>query len=70
MFTRKTITDEKTKKKVIELEELIKTLETRFVSRIDELEKQLLELNIKQMRDDGFFNMLMNTLKEWREKDE
>ncbi len=69
MFSRKVV-DEKTKNKVIELEESIKSLETRLMTRVDELEKQLLELQMKQKRDDGFFSMLMNTLQEWRDKDE
>lgn len=69
MFTRKTV-DEKTKTKVIQLEETIKALEARLNRRIQELNKQVIELESKQRRDDGFFNMLMNTLKEWREKDE
>ena len=69
MFSRKGV-DEKTKNKVIELEESIKTLETRLISRVDELEKQILELTIKQKRDDGFFNMLVQTITEWRDKNE
>ena len=69
MFSRKGI-DEKIKNKVIELEESIKTLETRLISRVDELEKQILELTIKQKRDDGFFNMLVQTITEWRDKNE
>lgn len=40
------------------------------MARVDELEKQLLELQMKQKRDDGFFSMLMKTLQEWRDKDE
>lgn len=69
MFTRKTV-DEKTKTKVLQLEETVKALEARLQRRIEELNKQVIELESKQRRDDGFFNMLMNTLKEWREKDE
>ena len=69
MFSRKVV-DEKTKNKVIELEEAFKALETRLIARIDELERQVLELSIKQKRDDGFFTMLISTLQEWREKDE
>jgi len=69
MFTRKTV-DEKTKAKVIQLEETIKTLEARLLGRIEELEKQILELSIKQRRDDGFFKMIIETIKEWSDKDE
>jgi|TARA_R100001198_G_C5058057_1_gene110586 hypothetical protein len=69
MFKRNVV-DEKTKNKVIEIEELTKALETRLMARVDELEKQLLELQMKQKRDDGFFSMLMKTLQEWRDKDE
>ena len=61
MFKRNVV-DEKTKNKVIEIEELTKALETRLMARVDELEKQLLELQMKQKRDDGFFSMLMKTL--------
>ena len=68
MFSKKV--DEKTKNKVIELGESIKSLEVRLMARVDELEKQVLDLQIKQKRDDGFFSMLMNTLQEWRDKDE
>ena len=42
MFTRKTI-DEKTKTKVIQLEETIKALEARLNTRIEELNKQVIE---------------------------
>jgi|ETNvirenome_6_30_1030629.scaffolds.fasta_scaffold02237_4 hypothetical protein len=69
MFTRKTV-DEKTKSKVIQLEETVKALEARLLGRIEELEKQILELSIKQRRDDGFFKMIIETIKEWSDKDE
>tara|TARA_R110000824_G_scaffold171821_2_gene349488 strand:+ start:682 stop:909 length:228 start_codon:yes stop_codon:yes gene_type:complete len=60
-------TDEKTKNKVIELEEKIKSLETKLTSRMNELEIQLLELAVKQKRDDGFFKMVIETIKEWKQ---
>ena len=63
MFGRK---DDKIIKRMIELEERLNSIETKHNVRIDELEKTILELSIKQRRDDGFFKMLLETIKEWR----
>ena len=63
MFGRK---DDKLATRVSELEEKLKSIETKYSVRIDELEKTILELSIKQRRDDGFFKMLLETIKEWR----
>ena len=63
MFGRK---DDKLVTRVSELEEKLKSIETKYNVRIDELEKTILELSIKQRRDDGFFKMLLETIKEWR----
>mgnify|MGYP003155198355 FL=1 len=63
MFGRK---DDKLANRVSELEEKLKSIETKHNVRIDELEKTILELSIKQRRDDGFFKMLLETIKEWR----
>tara|TARA_R100001224_G_C3944325_1_gene123463 strand:+ start:85 stop:285 length:201 start_codon:yes stop_codon:yes gene_type:complete len=63
MFGRK---DDKLATRVSELEEKLKSIETKYNVRIDELEKTILELSIKQRRDDGFFKMLLETIKEWR----
>ena len=63
MFGRK---DDKIIKRMIELEERLNSIETKHNIRIDELEKTILELSIKQRRDDGFFKMLLETIKEWR----
>jgi len=63
MFGRK---DDKLANRVSELEERLNSIETKHNVRIDELERTILELSIKQRRDDGFFKMLLETIKEWR----